>query len=64
MFKVTLEGRAGALSALNSLLLHCPTLATDDITRRLTQPVESALAMLTKYGYMNYNLKFLYKLDY
>ncbi|XP_055635058.1 HEAT repeat-containing protein 5B isoform X2 [Toxorhynchites rutilus septentrionalis] len=45
-WQVTLEGRAGALSAMHSFLLHCPELVTDDITRRLLTPIESALAML------------------
>lgn len=48
-WQVTLEGRAGALSAMHSFLLHCPELLNDDITRRLLTPIESALAMLTKY---------------
>ncbi|XP_014207871.1 HEAT repeat-containing protein 5B [Copidosoma floridanum] len=46
-WKVTLEGRAGALSAMHSFLLHCPELVNDDITRRLLSPIESALGMLT-----------------
>lgn len=47
-WQVTLESRAGALSAMHSFLLHCPELLADDITRRLLTPVESALAMLVK----------------
>ncbi|KAK2577979.1 hypothetical protein KPH14_008413 [Odynerus spinipes] len=46
-WQVTLEGRAGALSAMHSFLLHCSELLNDDITRRLLTPIESALAMLT-----------------
>ncbi|XP_046614986.1 HEAT repeat-containing protein 5B isoform X2 [Neodiprion virginianus] len=46
-WQVTLEGRAGALSAMHSFLLHCSDLLNDDITRRLLTPIESALAMLT-----------------
>ncbi|XP_067013409.1 HEAT repeat-containing protein 5B [Anabrus simplex] len=46
-WQVTLEGRAGALSAMHSFLQNCPELVTDDIIRRLLTPVESALAMLT-----------------
>ncbi|KAK0176436.1 hypothetical protein PV328_000569 [Microctonus aethiopoides] len=46
-WQVTLEGRAGALSAMHSFLLHCPELLNDDINRRLLTPIESALAMLT-----------------
>uniref|UniRef100_A0A182NMS5 HEAT repeat-containing protein 5A n=1 Tax=Anopheles dirus TaxID=7168 RepID=A0A182NMS5_9DIPT len=45
-WQVTLEGRAGALSVMHSFLLHCPELVTEDITRRLLTPIESALAML------------------
>lgn len=49
-WQVALEGRAGALAAMHSLLLHCPSLATgEDAGRRLLQPVEAALAMLAKY---------------
>ncbi|KAJ9574541.1 hypothetical protein L9F63_008280 [Diploptera punctata] len=46
-WQVTLEGRAGALSAMHSFVQNCPELVTDDIIRRLLTPVESALAMLT-----------------
>ncbi|XP_063929374.1 HEAT repeat-containing protein 5B isoform X4 [Zophobas morio] len=46
-WQVTLEGRAGALSAMHSFLQHCHELVTDDINRRLLAPIESALAMLT-----------------
>lgn len=47
-WQVTLEGRAGALSVMHSFLTHCGELVTDDITRRLLIPIESALAMLIK----------------
>lgn len=47
-WQVTLEGRAGALSAMHSFLQNCPELVNDDIIRRLLTPIESALAMLTK----------------
>lgn len=47
-WQVTLEGRAGALSVMHSFLLHCNELLTDEITRRLLTPIESALAMLVK----------------
>nr|XP_022914802.1 HEAT repeat-containing protein 5B isoform X2 [Onthophagus taurus] len=46
-WQVTLEGRAGALSAMHSFLYNCPELVTEDIIRRLLTPIESALAMLT-----------------
>ncbi|XP_057651452.1 HEAT repeat-containing protein 5B [Diorhabda carinulata] len=45
-WQVTLEGRAGALSAMHSFLQNCLELVTEDITRRLLTPIESALAML------------------
>ncbi|KAG8230616.1 hypothetical protein J437_LFUL004528 [Ladona fulva] len=45
-WQVTLEGRAGALSAMHSFLHNCPELATEDVVRRLLSPVESALAMV------------------
>jgi hypothetical protein len=45
-WQVTLEGRAGALSVMHSFLLNCPDLLTEDITKRLMTPIESALAML------------------
>ncbi|KAG6464566.1 hypothetical protein O3G_MSEX014605 [Manduca sexta] len=48
-WQVTLEGRAGALSALHSLLIHCPSLVnSDDTAKRLTQPIDGAIAVLTK----------------
>ncbi|KAK9498320.1 hypothetical protein O3M35_002979 [Rhynocoris fuscipes] len=46
-WQVTLEGRAGALSAMHSFLQNCPELVTDEIAKRILTPVESALAMLT-----------------
>ncbi|KAK6641234.1 hypothetical protein RUM44_012943 [Polyplax serrata] len=46
-WQVTLEGRAGALSAMHSFIQNCPELVTDDIIRRILTPIESALAMLT-----------------
>ncbi|XP_072933477.1 HEAT repeat-containing protein 5B [Epargyreus clarus] len=50
-WQVTLEGRAGALSALHSLLIHCPSLVNnDDTAKRLTQPIDGAIAVLTNVG--------------
>ncbi|KAJ8926889.1 hypothetical protein NQ314_020740, partial [Rhamnusium bicolor] len=46
-WQVTLEGRAGALSAMHSFLQNCPELVNEDTNRRLLTPIESALAMLT-----------------
>lgn len=48
LLKVTLEGRAGALSSIHSFLFHCPDLVNEEITTRLLVPIESALAMMTK----------------
>lgn len=45
-WQVTLEGRAGALSAMHSFLLHCSELLTDELTERLMTPIERALSML------------------
>lgn len=55
-WQVTLEGRAGALSVMHSFLLYCSELLTEDITRRLLTPIESALAMLVKYENLCHNL--------
>ncbi|XP_046971880.1 HEAT repeat-containing protein 5B [Vanessa cardui] len=50
-WQVTLEGRAGALSALHSLLIHCPSLVNnEDTAKRLTQPIDGAIAVLTNVG--------------
>ncbi|XP_037078584.1 HEAT repeat-containing protein 5B-like [Pollicipes pollicipes] len=46
-WQVTLEGRAGALAAMHSLLQHCPELVTEDQIRRLLVPLEAAITMLT-----------------
>ncbi|XP_028251324.1 HEAT repeat-containing protein 5A isoform X2 [Parambassis ranga] len=47
-WQVTLEGRAGALSAMKTLLLHCRELVTDDVISRLLTPLACAVALLTK----------------
>ncbi|XP_030212239.1 HEAT repeat-containing protein 5A [Gadus morhua] len=47
-WQVTLEGRAGALCVLRSLLLHCRELLTDDIISRLLTPLACAVALLAK----------------
>lgn len=57
-WQITLEGRAGALSVMHSFLLNCNDLVTEDITRRLLTPIESALAMLVKYVYQKLDLFF------
>ncbi|XP_054653379.1 HEAT repeat-containing protein 5A isoform X2 [Dunckerocampus dactyliophorus] len=47
-WKVTLEGRAGALCAMKMLLLHCKELATDDVISRLLTPITCAVGLLPK----------------
>ncbi|KAM6973609.1 HEAT repeat-containing protein 5A [Aplochiton taeniatus] len=47
-WQVTLEGRAGALCAMKSLVLHCGDLLTDDVISRLNTPLSCAVALLTK----------------
>ncbi|XP_067840211.1 HEAT repeat-containing protein 5B isoform X2 [Heptranchias perlo] len=46
-WQVTLEGRAGALSAMRSFVAHCPELLTEDVIRRLMTPIECAMLMLS-----------------
>ncbi|XP_012940846.1 HEAT repeat-containing protein 5B [Aplysia californica] len=47
-WQVTLEGRAGALGAMYSFLLHCRDLVTEDVIRRMLAPLECALVMMTQ----------------
>uniref|UniRef100_A0A674A2Y2 HEAT repeat-containing protein 5A n=1 Tax=Salmo trutta TaxID=8032 RepID=A0A674A2Y2_SALTR len=47
-WQVTLEGRAGALCAMKSLVIHCRDLLTDDVIGRLLTPLACAVALLTK----------------
>ncbi|XP_050406917.2 HEAT repeat-containing protein 5B isoform X1 [Patella vulgata] len=47
-WQVTLEGRAGALGAMQSFLLHCRELVTEDVIRRLLAPLDCALLMLSQ----------------
>ncbi|CAL8283222.1 unnamed protein product [Lota lota] len=47
-WQVTLEGRAGALCVIRTLLLYCRDLLTDDIISRLLTPLACAVALLTK----------------
>lgn len=46
-WQLTLENRAGALSAMTSLLLYCRPLVTDEVRRRMLTQMESAVGMLT-----------------
>ncbi|XP_023849916.1 HEAT repeat-containing protein 5A isoform X2 [Salvelinus sp. IW2-2015] len=47
-WQVTLEGRAGALCAMKSLVIHCRDLLTDDVIGRLLTPLACAVSLLTK----------------
>ncbi|XP_033625996.1 HEAT repeat-containing protein 5B-like [Asterias rubens] len=47
-WQVTLEGRAGALCAMQSFITHCPDLVTDDVIRRCLTPLECAMSMLAE----------------
>ncbi|XP_064600027.1 HEAT repeat-containing protein 5B-like isoform X2 [Liolophura sinensis] len=46
-WQVTLEGRAGALAAMQSFLLYCRELVTEDVIRRLLVTLECALTMFS-----------------
>ncbi|XP_010214814.1 PREDICTED: HEAT repeat-containing protein 5A, partial [Tinamus guttatus] len=45
-WQVTLEGRAGALCAIKSLVSHCAGLLTDEVVQRLLPPLPSAVDLL------------------
>ncbi|XP_051578229.1 HEAT repeat-containing protein 5A-like isoform X2 [Myxocyprinus asiaticus] len=47
-WQVTLEGRAGALCAMKSLLVHCKDLLTDDVISRLLPFLSCAVALFTQ----------------
>ncbi|XP_022085919.1 HEAT repeat-containing protein 5B-like [Acanthaster planci] len=47
-WQVTLEGRAGALCAMQSFITHCPDLVTEDVIRRCMTPLECAMSMLAE----------------
>ncbi|KAM5129642.1 HEAT repeat-containing protein 5A [Mantella aurantiaca] len=47
-WQVTLEGRAGAMSAMQSFILHCGELMTEDVLQRLLPPLPCAVALLTR----------------
>ncbi|NXE59375.1 HTR5A protein, partial [Calcarius ornatus] len=47
-WQVTLEGRAGALSAIKSFVSHCAGLLTDEVVQRLLPPIPSAVDLLTQ----------------
>ncbi|XP_057638418.1 HEAT repeat-containing protein 5A isoform X2 [Chionomys nivalis] len=47
-WQVTLEGRAGALCAVKSLLSHCGDLLTEEVIQRLLPPLPCAVDLLTQ----------------
>ncbi|XP_031213575.1 HEAT repeat-containing protein 5A [Mastomys coucha] len=47
-WQVTLEGRAGALSAVRSLISHCGDLLTKEVIQRLLPPLPCAVDLLTQ----------------
>uniref|UniRef100_A0A8C1IGF5 HEAT repeat-containing protein 5A n=1 Tax=Cyprinus carpio TaxID=7962 RepID=A0A8C1IGF5_CYPCA len=47
-WQVTLEGRAGALCAMKSLVVHCKDLLTDDVLSRLFPLLSCAVALLNQ----------------
>ncbi|XP_067223723.1 HEAT repeat-containing protein 5A isoform X1 [Chanodichthys erythropterus] len=47
-WQVTLEGRAGVLCAMKSLVVHCKDLLTDDVISRLLPLLSCAVALLTQ----------------
>ncbi|XP_067895448.1 HEAT repeat-containing protein 5A isoform X2 [Heterodontus francisci] len=52
-WQVTLEGRAGALCAMKSFVLHCGDLLTDDVIERLLPLLAFAVALSTKLPALN-----------
>lgn len=47
-WRISLEARAGALSSMHSFLQNSPDLVSEDIIRRLSVPLESALTLLSQ----------------
>ncbi|XP_075700504.1 HEAT repeat-containing protein 5A isoform X3 [Rhinoderma darwinii] len=47
-WQVTLEGRAGAMSAIQSFMSHCGDLVTEDILNQLLPPLPCAVALLAQ----------------
>ncbi|XP_068109960.1 HEAT repeat-containing protein 5A isoform X2 [Hyperolius riggenbachi] len=47
-WQVTLEGRSGAMSAIQSLILHCGELLTEDVLQKLLPPLPCAVTLLTR----------------
>uniref|UniRef100_A0A8C2GMI6 HEAT repeat-containing protein 5A n=1 Tax=Cyprinus carpio TaxID=7962 RepID=A0A8C2GMI6_CYPCA len=51
-WQVTLEGRAGALCAMKSLVVHCKDLLTDDVLSRLFPLLSCAVALLNQLPFL------------
>ncbi|KAM3918608.1 HEAT repeat-containing protein 5A isoform 2-T2 [Leptodactylus fuscus] len=47
-WQVTLEGRAGAMSAIHSFMSHCGDLVTEDALQQLLPPLPFAVALLAQ----------------
>ncbi|XP_077117159.1 HEAT repeat-containing protein 5A isoform X2 [Ranitomeya variabilis] len=47
-WQVTLEGRAGAMSAIQSFMLHCGDFVTEEVLLRLLPPLPFAIALLAQ----------------
>uniref|UniRef100_A0A4W5MZS7 HEAT repeat-containing protein 5A n=1 Tax=Hucho hucho TaxID=62062 RepID=A0A4W5MZS7_9TELE len=65
-WQVTLEGRAGALCAMKSLVIHCRELLTDDVIGRLLTPLACAVALvptlIKSYGNLIKNTSVVFRL--
>uniref|UniRef100_A0A8C8K3L2 HEAT repeat-containing protein 5A n=1 Tax=Oncorhynchus tshawytscha TaxID=74940 RepID=A0A8C8K3L2_ONCTS len=65
-WQVTLEGRAGALCAMKSLVIHCRDLLTDDVIGRLLTPLACAVALvptlIKSYGNLIKNTSVVFRL--
>ncbi|OCT68730.1 HEAT repeat-containing protein 5A isoform X2 [Xenopus laevis] len=46
-WQVTLEGRAGALGAMQSFVSHCGELVSEEVLQRILPPLPCAIALLT-----------------
>jgi hypothetical protein len=52
-WQVTLEGRGGCLASIASFIIHCgKDMMTEDVTRRIMAPVESAVGMVAHLPYV------------
>ncbi|XP_054827797.1 HEAT repeat-containing protein 5A [Eublepharis macularius] len=52
-WQVTLEGRAGALCAIKSFIVHCGGLLTDEVIQSLLPPLPCAVDLLTQLPSLN-----------